>query len=228
MYTYTYIKLLNVYIGLVQNHTTEWCSTVYYRSSNSATILFCSLYIYVYTWLKIHACRNEIFKTQLNKIGTTPLVLHQPYILYHGCGVWQLWCLQISCISEVVHRWVNSFTVNILKVCSDKCRCHYPCKVSKREGVRVFSKWHFNFSNDQWTTGIVYCCQRWKLFCMYMWLKLVHTIPILVEEHIRRSSNIPVFFYCSTEQFASRWASGPDKLDFNFSTGSLQSVEFGY
>jgi len=30
---------------------------------------------------------------------------------------------------------------------------------------------------------------------MYMWLKLVHTIPILVEEHIRRSSNIPVFFF---------------------------------
>ena len=95
--------------------------------------------------------------------------------------------------SEVVHRWVNSFTVNILKVCSDKCRCHYPCKL-KREGVRVLSKWHFNFSNDQWTTGIVYCWQRWKLFCMYMWLKLVHTIPILVEEHLDLVAFLFFFF----------------------------------
>ena len=32
--------------GLVQNYTIGICFPVYYRGSNSVTILFCSLYIY--------------------------------------------------------------------------------------------------------------------------------------------------------------------------------------
>ena len=138
--------------------------------------------------MKTHTCRNGIFKTQLNKIGTTPLVLHQPYILchvsnhalwclLHECRVWQLWCLLISCISGVVHIWAYySFTVNILKVCSHKCRCHYPCKLLEKEGVGEFLSG--TFSDDQWFKNevcITNSCNclfagRWELYvndCMW-------------------------------------------------------------
>ena len=128
--------------------------------------------------------------------------MHALWCLLHGFKVWQLWCLLMSCISGVVHRWVNSFTVNILRVSSDKCRCHYPCKLVEKEGVWVFLSG--TFSDDQWFKNKVrlhykqlqlFICWQMGTVCEWLHVERVYgSLPCWNVQSWRRSYTMKMWY----------------------------------